>query len=324
MFLEATQCLGSRPVDETSLAQLAAILEAGLGLKPATVTVSLHQPAVSGSAAEQRFLIQDDQGILGVLIVKEAPWSYNACWESELLHSIAQHIAIALRTRQQSEHERWSALLEERRVIARELHDSLAQALSYLIIQTAVLEQRLRPSPAWEAAKPMLSALEIGLDNAYKQLREFLATFRLHVNAAGLQDALEQTVAEFRQHSRLSILLDIDEHCAHQLSASAEIHVLHIIREALSNAVRHANATVISVNLAMDSEQRTHLSIKDNGIGLDMPVDQPGHFGLAIMRERARGLGTELQIDADQHGTCVYLVFSHLVRTTESVLRHVS
>jgi two-component system nitrate/nitrite sensor histidine kinase NarX len=231
-----------------------------------------------------------------------------------LLEAVWRHIGLAIGNLRRGIESRRLALLEERAVIARELHDSLAQSLSYLKIQVSRLQQLAERSPrATAETAAVLEELRTGLNNAYRQLRELLTTFRLKMDGRGLAAALADTVEEFRQRSGLAIALEYGlTDCP--LSVNEEINILQIVREALSNVARHARANHASVRLAY-RDGRVTVTVEDDGVGLGgaQPAARAHHYGLAIMQERARALGGELEVaprrDGDGRGTRVALRF---------------
>ncbi len=226
----------------------------------------------------------------GVLIVRSPSLETVATWQLPLLEAVARNIAAALRANEQTEHRRRLALLEERAVIARELHDSLAQSLSYLKIQVGRLQ--LLPSGTETAAqaRDIVTELREGLNDAYRQLRELIATFRLKMEHPRLEDSLREVAREFSHRGQLSIELDhADWNCA--LDPNEQIHVMQIVREALNNAVKHARAQRISVQLHSTPDGEAAIDIDDDGIGLPAETNRENHFGLNIMRERAAQMG---------------------------------
>ena len=149
-----------------------------------------------------------------------------------------------------------------------------------------------------------------GLNAAYRQLRELLTTFRLGFKETGLHTALEDTVQEFQKRSDIDIVLtDNTANC--RFSANAEIHLIHIIREALSNILQHSRASEASVVLQCNQEGLATLLIEDNGMGIQDISDKPHHYGLSIMKERSRSLNGNLEIGpSGSGGTVVKLTFS--------------
>jgi two-component system nitrate/nitrite sensor histidine kinase NarX len=231
-------------------------------------------------------------------------------WQAQLLKALARHIGIALGISHKTEQERLLALQEERSVIARELHDSIAQALSYMKIQASLMQPTLGDPARHAEASRILHDLRLGITAAYRQLRELLATFRLKMEGDFL-DLLAKTIEEYGSRGGIPIHLETElEGC--RLSPNQEIHTLQIIREALSNMHRHAQASQAWVRLNHDREWVT-ATIEDDGIGLaaDAGRNKPHHYGLAIMRERAAGLHGEIDITSRPGGgTIVRLRFS--------------
>ena len=230
-------------------------------------------------------------------------------WKMKLLESIGHHIGAAFATAKRSDERRGIALLEERSVIARELHDSLAQSLSYLKIQVARLTQHLNASDGRTQALEVVEELKLGINNAYRQLRELLTTFRLRIDGRGLAEALQDTTREFSQRAGIEVRLH-DRLLGHELDSSEQIHVLQVVREALTNVEHHANAGHADVRLAIEQE-RIRVTVEDDGVGISDAEPPTHHYGLAIMRDRAATLGGTLQVMRRvEGGTRVELEFS--------------
>jgi len=215
-------------------------------------------------------------------------------WKMKLLESIGHHIGAAFATAKRSDERRGIALLEERSVIARELHDSLAQSLSYLKIQVARLKQHLNASGTREQTADVVEELKLGINNAYRQLRELLTTFRLRIDGRGLSEALEETIREFSQRAGLEVRLH-DRLLGHELDSSEQIHVLQVVREALTNVEHHAHARRADVRLAIERD-RIRVEVEDDGVGIKDAEPPTHHYGLAIMRDRAATLGGTLLV----------------------------
>src|SRR5690606_23684078 len=193
-------------------------------------------------------------------------------WEAELIQALANLIGTALSLEQQREQEHRLLIFEERAVIARELHDSLAQALSYMKLQVSRLQTLMRRGEPMERLETVSEELREGLNSAYRQLRELLVTFRLSIQEGGLEQALQDTTQEFAERGDFQVRLQVQP-LAFSLSASEQIHLLQVAREALSNCARHAGAGEVMVALRQDGEQ-VELLIEDNGRGLSGDYDQ--------------------------------------------------
>ncbi|MDO9596122.1 MAG: histidine kinase [Azoarcus sp.] len=236
-------------------------------------------------------------------------------WQRQLVEALSRHIGMALGAARRSEQERLLGLQEERSVIARELHDSLAQALSYMKIQVSLL-QPLVGDPARSAdALATLADLREGVNAAYRQLRELLVSFRLKMTG-DFPDLLQSAVEEYASKGKVELRLETRlADCP--LSPNQEVHVLHIIREALSNMVRHAQAAHAWLRLTCEPGGELTVVVEDDGLGLgEVPADAHNHHGLAIMRERARSLGGTLDVGSRPGGgTRVVLRFPAGART---------
>lgn len=232
--------------------------------------------------------------------------------ESPLMNSVASLLVHGLELWQAQQQVQSLLLLQERAAIARELHDSLAQSLTFLRIQLVRLKRALNADAASERA--IVEEFEQALSTANRQLRELLTTFRLSIEPASLARALEQVIAPLRPQSTAAITLvcQLDV----QLPAQQHIHVLQIVREALLNAVRHAHGTEICVSGDNHPTEGVTLTICDNGVGMATIEEPEGHYGLNIMHERAALLNGELTITRGVNGgTCVSLHFTPLTES---------
>lgn len=228
-----------------------------------------------------------------------------------LLTMLADQLATAVYLQRRIEEQQHVTLINERTIIARELHDSLAQSLSYLKMQVARLERMQQKEATREAQSAVFDELRTGLNSAYRQLRELLTTFRLKLEGPGLQFALRKTVEEFSQRMGATIELDYDVP-PYLLNPNEEIHVLQIIREALANTHKHAQAHWAGVTVRFADAQLL-VRIEDDGIGLEDDSSPPMHYGLVIIRDRANTLNGELSItNRPTGGTGVKLVFTPL------------
>jgi two-component system nitrate/nitrite sensor histidine kinase NarX len=252
--------------------------------------------------------IRDQAQQYGILLVGLPEGMELEDWQRRLLETVASHIAMAINRSRQSSRNRMLSLLEERSVIARELHDSLAQSLSYLKIQVSLLEKTLDTTDN-DKVYETTNKLRDGLNSAYRELRELLTTFRLGISEEGLSRAIEDTVREFNERGNVEITLENRiANCI--FSPNEEIHTMQIVREALSNIVQHAKATKANVSLQCDLDGEVTVEIEDNGIGMPEISQLEHHYGLPIMRERAQGLDGILHIGpSNLGGTAVKLTF---------------
>jgi two-component system nitrate/nitrite sensor histidine kinase NarQ len=227
-------------------------------------------------------------------------------WQNEtgevplpLMRSVATMLGRGLYFNEAQKHYQQLLLMEERATIARELHDSLAQVLSYLRIQLALLK---RAVPAENApAQTIITDFSRELNNAWQQLRELLTTFRLTLNHANLPAALQETLDNLQSQTQAKLHLDC-RLSSLALDAQKQVHLLQIVREAVLNAIKHASASEITVSCVTSADGTHSVSIRDNGIGIGEASEPPGHYGLNIMRERAERLGGTLRFSQPQNG----------------------
>lgn len=278
-----------------------------------------QQEALPSSGARLlHFALADERSRYGALVVEPTGRSPPEEWVVHLFGDLARQLAHSYEALMHARERERLALVQERTVIARELHDSLAQSLSYLNIQARRLERMLhRGAPASEhgesttgsAAAPIVTEIRNGLRTAHQQLRDLLTTFRLRLYEPGLEPALRVTASEYARKGDLPVELDLDG--LPSLSPNEEIHVLQIVREALANIIRHAGANRAWVRVhPQDSELQ--VVVEDNGVGLAPREDEAdrAHHGITIMKERAGHLGGHLWLTPSRAGgTAVILSF---------------
>ena len=232
----------------------------------------------------------------------------------ELIVALTNLISTALSLRKQRQQEHQLILFEERSTIARELHDSLAQSLSYLKIQVSVLERHLKNVGSEPVQAPVYQNIEqikIGLGSAYQQLRDLLVTFRLTIDNDNFDEALRDAASEFASKGNFNMTVH-NRIMTLNLSATEQIDLIQIAREALSNISRHAKAKNVEIQLAYeDGDKYIVMSIIDDGVGMSGSVDQTQHHGLIIMKERAHNIGGEFIVTDNQpQGTIVTVRFA--------------
>ncbi|CAM4106831.1 nitrate/nitrite two-component system sensor histidine kinase NarQ [Vibrio neonatus] len=232
--------------------------------------------------------------------------------EQELIDNMSYILARGIYYNQAQKKFEQLLIYGERSAIARELHDSLAQSLSFLKIQTSLLKRAMKQEgPAEKMPKSSIIVQEIddGLREAYTQLRILLSTFRFSIDEANFGDALNvlleklqtTTEAEIEVENKLSSIL---------LEAHQQVHLLQIIREATNNAIKHANSTLIRVECLQNEEQIT-VSITDNGCGFDTSLEKTGHYGLSILNERSQYLNGKLTINSEPNkGSTIRITFN--------------
>ncbi|MBI4180312.1 MAG: sensor histidine kinase [Chloroflexi bacterium] len=188
------------------------------------------------------------------------------------------------------------AIIEERRRIARELHDGVAQSLSYLNLKTKLLSDSVAAQNTIQALTE-LSDIRKTVQDTYEDIRESISQLSVEVRTLSIVLTLTNYISEFSNNNAINVQFDYTKPFP-QLSPVAELQLLRIAQEALTNVRRHALATQVEVKLEKGKEA-VELLIKDNGQGFilaNLEKSIPGYHGLNIIKERAEGLGGSLTI----------------------------
>ncbi|EHH0711811.1 nitrate/nitrite two-component system sensor histidine kinase NarQ [Vibrio vulnificus] len=239
------------------------------------------------------------------------------CPDQALIDNFVQILSRAVYYNQAQRQAEQLLLMEERATIARELHDSLAQSLSYLKIQVSLLKRsvaKLNDEPQLARTNQVIAELDTGLSSAYTQLRELLTTFRLTIKEGTFGQALQEMVVQLGDQTEAEIHLTNDLSSV-ELDAHQQVHLLQLIREATINAIKHAKAANIRIECCEEGERVT-VSVSDDGVGFDQCNQKLNHYGMSIMQERAARLNGSLSVTASpQNGCAVVLKYQRIKET---------
>lgn len=187
---------------------------------------------------------------------------------------------------------------DERRSLARELHDELGQYVTAIkTFAVAIANKTKEKAPEVESSAQTIVAaanhIYDGMHNIIRQLRPgSLDNLGL---SATLQDAINNVQ---KQHAHIQISLSLSGNLEN-LGESLNINIYRIVQESINNAIKHAQASNIQVKLALTPSGALDLTIQDDGIGMDaQSVDQANHFGLLGMRERVQGFKGSFRVDS--------------------------
>jgi two-component system nitrate/nitrite sensor histidine kinase NarX len=242
---------------------------------------------------------RDDE--YGFIYVRTRDGTELEPWQYQLLKTVAETLSTAFAFHHTLAQERRVILHEERSTIARELHDSLAQSLSYMKLEVARLKKMIERGFEPEKVESAINDLQEGLNAAYKHLRELLVTFRVKLDAPNLRAALEHAVQEFDAKTSARVTLDYTLG-TYVMAPNEDIHVLHILREALNNAVKHAQADRIALRCSRSENGEAVFIVEDNGIGMPRNPEKQHHYGIYTMRDRAQRLDGVLTCDRRASG----------------------
>jgi signal transduction histidine kinase len=245
--------------------------------------------------------------IIGVLSITHHECGHFTERHAELAHAVARQVAIAIENAQLYEAARGRAALEERQHLARELHDSVSQALYGIALGARTARTLLDRDPT-KVAQPLdyvLSLAEAGL----AEMRALIFELRPEsLELEGLVAALEKQAASLRARHGLDVALDLGEEPDLPLSTKEALY--RIAQEATHNVVKHAQAKRVQLKLRADADG-TALEIEDDGVGFDPTGAFPGHLGLRSMRERVEAQrGALALVSAPGAGTSIRVRFT--------------
>lgn len=217
----------------------------------------------------------------------------------ELLDSAADQMGVAVESHRLRQKAEQLAVMEERNRLARDLHDSVSQAL-YSMSLLAAAGRRLAQSGQNQALLDE-TLLELGTTSqqALKEMRLLLYRLRpLALQFDGLAETLQHRLDAVEKRAGITARLIVSDELP-PLSPGIEETLYHIAQEALNNALKHADATAVSVKLTQEAGDVIQLVIVDNGRGFDLALAlETGGMGLDNMRQRAESQGGALTIES--------------------------
>jgi PAS domain S-box-containing protein len=246
--------------------------------------------------------------VIGMLSLTFSEPHYYTPRHAELALAIASQAAVAIENARLYEQAQELAVLEERQRLARELHDSVSQALYGIALGAHTARDVLENNPN-EAIEPLdyvLTLAEAGL----AEMRALIFELRPEsLESEGLVAALTKQAAALQ--ARHGIVVQIDLGAEPDLPLMIKEALYRIAQEALHNILKHAQASRVGLRLIYDAA-RVVLEVQDDGVGFDPAQSFAGHLGLLSMGERAIRLGGRLEIEsASGQGTCIRAEIPH-------------
>jgi len=180
---------------------------------------------------------------------------------------------------------------EERRTIARELHDRVGQTLAALNINLIIINGQLSPESAERIGARMSDSMKL-VAETIALVRDVMANLRPAVlDDYGLEVAIESQLTQFTSRYEIETKFQKPDQPIPRLGPSLEMTFLRIAQEALMNIAKHAQASQVTVSLQRE-ENLISMTVQDNGTGIAswQEANQPGSHGLTIIRERPRHL----------------------------------
>jgi signal transduction histidine kinase len=218
--------------------------------------------------------------------------------EVALLVAMGQQVGVAIENAELYEELQGMATLEERSRIGRELHDGLAQVLGYLHLKSKTVERLLSSGQVSQAQDQLHDIQEVARET-YGDVRESILGLRTTITpGTGLIPTLTEYLHKFSHQSGINARLVMGDGAEVDIAPLAEIQLLRIIQEALTNIRKHSQASRAWVRIEAEGGQAL-ITVEDDGQGFDpsrVEGDGYGRFGLQTMRERAESVGGDLQL----------------------------
>lgn len=255
--------------------------------KPARTTAVVH-------------LDLDNKPIGAIWVARHEGEQYS---ETDLiwLECLADQVVIAIQHGLMTAQLQSFSIIEERGRIAREMHDGLAQILGYLNLQVQTLETLLKRDKQ-EALRLELEQMRQAVQMAHADVRENILSLRTTLaNEKGLVSAIHEYLNEFGMQTQIETRFNNEVAGSLNLASLAEVQLVCILQEALTNVRKHAAADYVNVRITQKTNINQYeyllLEVSDDGVGFD---DHNGNrsFGLQTMQERALAVGGEVTIQS--------------------------
>lgn len=259
-----------------------------------------HLVSLKLTASEESF------GSVNLFFAKKANFKQG---DMHILENATRQLGLILENRRFAQLEKQMAVLEERNMMAQGLHDSIAQSLSFLNMQSQLLAKAISNNNL-EMRDRALSFIKEGIQESYDDIRELLLNFRVNMNPENFEDTIVTLIERFKHQTEIAVHYNFLEF-GRDFSPETQLQIIFIMQEALSNIRKHAEAT--QVNITIEQQQtKFSLLIEDNGMGFDDTIlkqkQDNGHIGTLIMKERAlKANGTLTITSQPNEGTSVLL-----------------
>jgi len=250
------------------------------------------QEITEGAEAFSRGRLDYRINLSGFTEIVEVGWQFNQMADrlEKQVNSLQRLIDENVRLVKQT---KYSSALDERRKLARELHDAVSQQLFAVAMILAALPKQLERDPL--LAKKSLQQVEEMVVNAQQELRALIMHLRpITLAGVSLKEGVEQLFAELSEkYPNISWELILKNKL--NLSEGVEDQLFRVIQEGISNMLRHAKATLFRMRF-IQKQERIILLMEDNGIGFELGERKKSSYGLETMRERIEGIGGRLDL----------------------------
>ncbi len=258
--------------------------------------------------------IRNKQKNIGVFVLyHEDRESYDVDIDP-LLETLGRHLGAAVENMRLTALDQQMAVGAERNLMAQNLHDSIAQTLSFVNLQVQMLDDAVKRDDR-EMVDEGLSQIKAGVQECYEDVRELLLNFRTRVTQEDFEEIAATVLKRFERQTHVNAHLRLLGNGL-PLSSEQKLQAIFILQEALSNVRKHAQAETVMVTVK--NEDDFSMTIMDDGIGIDerlMQERKQRHVGLSIMQERAQKVSGSIEIESEhQVGTTVRFTLPKEVR----------
>lgn len=275
---------------------------------PVWVDISQGGQSRSGFVQKAVYHIRYKQKNIGVFILFYREVFRRDPALDTLLENLGRHLGATIENMRLAALDQQMAVAQERNILAQNLHDSIAQTLSFVNLQVQMLEGALKDKNQ-EQIDDGIKQIKAGVQECYDDVRELLLNFRTRVYKEELEELIQSVLERFERQTHVKTHLSIHNDGT-DLTSAQKLQVIFILQEALSNVRKHARAKTVMVNVRNDKQ--FEMAVMDDGVGIDpMLLDErkQSHVGLSIMRERAQKVNARVEIDSEiDQGTTVRLI----------------
>jgi signal transduction histidine kinase len=205
-------------------------------------------------------------------------------------------LALALQSARIAESAKSAAIAEERNRLARDIHDTLAQALALIVMQLQRAESKL--GPAWARGREPLETVRRLAVEGLTEARRSVSMLRPPITPRGLAHAVREVADQVRRYYRGLLEVRVTG-TPRTLDRPIEEELFAIVREALTNAAKHSEAAQIDVEVAYVDERSVRVAVTDDGVGFDPEHPRNARYGMVGMAERADRIGAALTLASE-------------------------
>ena len=237
------------------------------------------------------FVSGELRGFIGIQHAEKGTYRAD---QIELAQALAHHVMLATHGQELVEQQRQAAILKERTRMARDIHDTLAQGFTGVIVQMEAAEEALMEEDPENAVRHVRRARKLARESLGEARRSVHALRPQALEKAGFADALKAIIKNTTVGTSLRSEFQLQGE-PRELGPDVEENLLHIGQEALTNALRHARATKFQAQLSFGSEA-VRLELSDNGDGFAIDGVTGDGLGLIGMKERAEQIGATVEV----------------------------